>query len=435
MKPTSLILAAAIFATAETAHAAAEQIHLSFQNDPRTTVTVQWKADDASGVLEVGQSKGNYTMRFDAQPESSSGGKFFVAEATDLAPATEYHYRVGANGAFSEDLTFRTAPERDAAAQYRFIAFGDSRGGYPLFGQAMKQMLKDSPDLIMFTGDATVDGNNEEWDQWFEAGEETMRLVPLLPSYGNHDALSTTYTERFALPRNAAEEGDQEFYYSFVYGNARFIVLNDNYALGVKTTKLDGPQYAWLENELKTAREQWIFVFNHQPFYSASNKHGSDRNLQRVWLPLLDKYNVDMVFNGHDHNYERSKPMRNQEVRSSMADGTVFVVAAGVGAPLYENGTDYWTAKSESVENYTVIDIDGPNLMFQAKRLDGTVIDEVKYTREPRKYAAAATDAAAGSPDSVFEGPLWHCASGGDGPWTILLALAPLVWLRRTRRP
>lgn len=412
--------------------AAPEQIHLSFQNDPRTTMTVQWKGAGGAGVFEVGAAKGAYDLKFDATLEAGSGGKFFVAEATGLEPGTEYHYRVGTSGDLSQDLTFRTAPERDDAAQYRFIAFGDSRGGYPLFGQAMKQMLKDSPDLIMFTGDATVDGNNEEWDQWFTAGEETMRLVPMMPAYGNHDALSTSYTERFALPRNAAEEADHEYYYSFVYGNARFIVLNDNYALGIKTTKLDGPQFAWLENELKSAKEPWIFIFNHQPFYSASNKHGSDRNLQRVWLPLLDKYAVDMVFNGHDHNYERSKPMRNNEVRSSMADGTVFVVAAGVGAPLYENGTDYWTAKSESVENYTVIEIDGLNLKFQAKRLDGTVIDEVAFTRQPRQYAAAATsEAATQGKDSVIAGPLWHCASGRSGPLPLLMALAPLLWLRR----
>jgi hypothetical protein len=414
-----------------------EQIHLTFQNDPRHTMTVEWKSDDGKGVLEFGASAGKYEKQLEAQKITSSGGTFYVAEATDLTPGTVYHYRVGDGGELvSDDLTFATAPEQSPNAQFRFVAFGDSRGGYEVFRSAMAGMFKDSPDLFVFTGDATDHGEDAEWDEWFRAGEVAMAYIPFMPVYGNHDALTVSYPDRFALPQNAAEEKAKEYYYSFVWGNAKFIILNDNYLYGMQTTKLDGPQLSWLENELANAKEEWLFVFNHAPFYSASNKHGSDTNLQRVWMPLFDKYAVDMVFNGHDHNYERSKPMRAKEVQSSMENGTVYVVSAGVGAPLYENGTGYWTAKSESVENYTVVEIDGLTMKFKAKRLDGTVIDEFTYTKKPRAFADAATGVTANEvlDRSVFKGPLWNCStSGGNGNGfaSLLLALLPLAALKR----
>jgi 3',5'-cyclic AMP phosphodiesterase CpdA len=257
-----------------------------------------------------------------------------------------------------------------------------------------------------------------------------MSLVPFMPTFGNPDALSKDYADRFALPRNAPGDA-AELYYSFEYSNAKFIVLNDNYLIGYNVTKLEGPEYVWLEEQLKSNRKDWLFVVNHQPFYSSSNKHGSDKNLQRVWMPLLDKYHVDMVFNGHDHNYERSKPMRGDAVQSSPEDGVTYVVAAGMGAPLYDNGSNFFTAKSEKIENYVVVEVDGLSLKMMAKRLDGTVIDEFNRVRTPRVFAANVTVTTV-TPESVFGGPLWHCSSGG--PVDLFYVLVPMLWLAFNRR-
>jgi hypothetical protein len=146
---------------------------------------------------------------------------------------------------------------------------------------------------------------------------------------------------------------------------------------------------------------------------------------------LLDKYHVDMVFNGHDHNYERTKPMRGNEVQGSPEDGVTYVVAAGVGAPLYDNGSNFFTAKSEKAENYVVVEIDGLNLKMTAKRLDGTVIDEFVRKREPRKFASIVT-ATTEKPENVMGGPLWHCSAGG--PANLVYVLGPLALLAFRRR-
>ncbi len=414
-----------------------EQIHLTWQGDTKTTMTVQWAtgATTTTGVLEYGLEAGKYTDRITARKIEYPGAsrRFWAADATGLQPGTLYHYRVGDDaGAVSPDLTFQTAPE-DAAPRFRFIAFGDSRGDYRLFGRAMEAMRKEDAQFFVFSGDATMQGKEQEWDAWFKAGEDTMRLVPFMPTYGNHDALADNYFERFELPKNIPEEDDAEQYYSFSYGNAKFIFLNDNYIFALRPSRLDGPQYTWLENELKNATEQWIFVVNHQPFYSSSNKHGSEANLQRVWAPLFDRYHVNMVFNGHDHNYERSFPLNKGSVQSSMDDGTVYVVAAGVGAPLYGNGRNYWTALSESVENYVVIEIDGPKLTYTAKRLSGTVLETFEYVAPERKPAADAAPEAEAS-RGILNGPLWHCSTAGASPLALLWLLLPLLARRLISR-
>jgi hypothetical protein len=87
-----------------------------------------------------------------------------------------------------------------------------------------------------------------------------------------------------------------------------------------------------------------------------------------------------MVFNGHDHNYERSRPIRGEEV-VNFGEGTIYSVIAGVGAPLYDNGQDWWTEMSEKTSPYAIIRVQGDTLEFTAYRDDGTELDSFTWTR------------------------------------------------------
>jgi hypothetical protein len=102
------------------------------------------------------------------------------------------------------------------------------------------------------------------------------------------------------------------------------------------------------------------------------------------------------VFNGHDHDYERSKPIRGFDAdgmtgtiaeQGAMgipvaASGTVYVVAAGSGAPLYGvDPTCYHTQITESVINYVIVQVDGLTMTYTAYRMDGSVIDQFEYTK------------------------------------------------------
>jgi 3',5'-cyclic AMP phosphodiesterase CpdA len=79
-----------------------------------------------------------------------------------------------------------------------------------------------------------------------------------------------------------------------------------------------GAQKAWLEKELATARENhdvdWVVVCMHQVAISTADMfNGADLGIREEWVPLFDKYGVDLVVCGHEHHYERSHPIRGWE--------------------------------------------------------------------------------------------------------------------------
>jgi acid phosphatase type 7 len=95
------------------------------------------------------------------------------------------------------------------------------------------------------------------------------------------------------------------------------------------------------------ANHPFIIVVSHRGMFSTSlHSNDSDVLSARSQLaPIYDKYHVDMVFNGHDHEYERSKPVKaganpsgEPIVGATPADGTVYVICAGAGADPYQAG-------------------------------------------------------------------------------------------------
>ena len=107
----------------------------------------------------------------------------------------------------------------------------------------------------------------------------------------------------------------------------------------------------------------------------SSTSHGSDLQLRADWGPIFDQAHVDLVLNGHDHDYERSKPMRAGSVQASPAEGTIYVVSGGAGAELYENGTDFFTQTSASLHSATTVRVRHELMEVQAFDETGAAVD------------------------------------------------------------
>jgi hypothetical protein len=91
-----------------------------------------------------------------------------------------------------------------------------------------------------------------------------------------------------------------------------------------------GAQTRWLEQTLREAADDddvdWIIVQMHQDALSSSKTgNGSDKGIREAWLPMFDRYGVDLVVCGHDHDYERSWPVRgcNHNTGQDVATGAV----------------------------------------------------------------------------------------------------------------
>ena len=142
-----------------------------------------------------------------------------------------------------------------------------------------------------------------------------MSITEFYPALGNHEKQSQLYFENFELPGN-------EEWYSVDVNGIHFIIINSCVSLD-----LESEQYLWLEADLMQVADSIDFVavvFHHPPF--STGPHTEDeKNLRESIVPLFVQYGVDIVFNGHDHCYERS-----------YCWGIYYIVTGGGGAPLYD---------------------------------------------------------------------------------------------------
>jgi hypothetical protein len=283
---------------------------------------------------------------------------------TGLEEGAVYHYQVKTAGEIlTGDLTFHSAkgPSFDA---FTFVAMGDHRT-YPENHAAVANRVKAiDPDIIVDSGDLVSDGNDStDWDpEFFVPEKDVMSRSCFFPSIGNHEGTAANYLQYFDLPTT---NSGTERYYSFDYANAHFIMLDTT-----MTYSSGSPQYNWLESDLIANQgKHWIFAAFHHPPYSACLAHGSVLSVRNALCPLFEQYGVDMVFNGHDHNYERG-----------LVNGIYYIVTGGGGAPLHTNGSDWWTIFSASAYQCCRIAINGDTLDFQAIKTDGTVMDSFSMT-------------------------------------------------------
>jgi hypothetical protein len=277
---------------------------------------------------------------------------------TGLSMGSIYHYKVRSDGSdLTGDLTFHSG--KDATYNsFTFVAMGDHRSNPIAHADVAHRVEIIDPELNVDSGDLTSDGDSLlTWDlEFFLPEKDVMARSCLFPSIGNHDGTAANYMDYFYLP---TESSGTERYYSFDYANAHFVII-DNYS----SFSAGSAQYNWLVSDLAANQsKRWMFAVFHKPPYSSSS-HGSDLTVRNTLCPLFELYGVDIVFNGHDHDYERS-----------YVNGVYYIVTGGGGAPLYANAYSSWTQFSASAYHCCKITINGNSLNFEAIKPDGTVLD------------------------------------------------------------
>ncbi len=348
-----------------------EQIHLTWGDDPSTSAWVSWvspaQAVNPRVLLAAGPGatrpvhavQRTYTDGLNGQTVFT-----YHAQLAGLEPDTTHHYAVTADndrnraGAFR--ASFKTAPR--GRAPFRWTSYGDLAtpvAAYALSSpqsrHAVAAVERFAPLFHLLNGDLCYANMNPaaQPQVWAAFGNNVQRSAaqrPWMPCPGNHEIEFhngaqglTSYLTRYTLPAN-----DTAFpgrWYRFTVGSAMFISLaaddvihQDSGAFVPGPEPLEpapstgnapiapgtslyvrgysgGAQTRWLEATLREARRNpgidWIIVQMHQDALSSSrNGNGSDRGIREAWLPLFDRHGVDLVLCGHDHDYERSWPVR-----------------------------------------------------------------------------------------------------------------------------
>ena len=239
----------------------------------------------------------------------------YKAEIT-LEPGVEYEYRVGdANmEIFSNTATIKA---RDPNAEtFTFVHVSDSQKGPTEFGRVLKS-VSSRADFIIHTGDVVQDAIYEyQWSDMLAKNFGYIATVPIMAISGNHETGYTncyneTY-EHFNQNIPAQSSTTKGYYYSFEYGDVKFIMLNTN---DLESRKLKSEQYNWLIEELESNTCKWTVVSMHNPLYSVGkwgvnpSNYKVARALQEQLQGIFARYGVDIVLQGHDHTVSKTHPL------------------------------------------------------------------------------------------------------------------------------
>ena len=390
------------------------------QNLRSDRISVLWAAlESGTGIVEYSSDGINFngvTARSRTFTAAETGmAKDFVqyqANITGLQPGTDYLYRVSVNGLEvtpGGDMRFRTA----GPGPFNFIVLGDSGYASPEQYAIAQKILAEKPALVIHTGDLVYNpggapGTNIDLYQrnYFNYYYQTMSSVPFFPTIGNHDYGPTAapYMAVHALPTENVPPGDRHKYYSFDWSNVHFISLDGHESLERAVTA-GGPMLQWLENDLRSTRQFWRIVYLHYPPFAAGPNMNDYHSafVRDKLVPIFENYGVQIVLTGHEHSYQRSRPIRKSAFVSSDV-GTNYISSGGGGAFLYPvyplPVVAFGQGRADNAFHYLHAEVRETRITFRAIRYDGIEIDT--YTVAPRP---AFSDDPTVSPVVMTPGP------------------------------
>lgn len=286
----------------------------------------------------------------DAMPQQQAGGAVVAGAAAKDAPVE--------------------LPNHDTSL--KFLAFGDFGTGdkvqYDLAQQMAKLHDKFKFELAILLGDNLYGPERpQDFVQKFEAPYKPLldAGVKFRAALGNHDAQEMVKYAPFDM-------GNKSFYsFKAPKQAVRFYALESTY--------MTPEQVTWITDELKNTNDDWKIPFFHHPLYSSARAHGSTEALRASLEPLFIRYNVSVVFSGHDHVYERTKPQ----------NGIVYFVC-GSGGKLRAGDLDtrsQLTAKGFDTDlAFLAAEIEGDNMVFQVISRAGKVVDSgIIIRRKPAR--------------------------------------------------
>lgn len=339
---------------------------------------------------------------------------YFVTKARiKLKPDTVYTYCVGDEylGVQTEEVTIKTV--KPATEKFKFAHVSDSQSGTIANGKGTGEYYKrtlsaianDGSDFIVHTGDVVEYSKYESfWTEMLDTNFDYLSKTPVMAIAGNHE---TTYfgrageseTYKHFYYKMPLQDVTQGFYYSFSYGNVKFIMLNTNRLLN---DRLTNDQYNWLENELAAKTEKWKVVSMHNPIYSVG-KYGADPANNKISLALKEQLSnlfasakVDIVLQGHDHCVSRTFPIGTGGLAATETeeeiggikytknpDGVLYLMNGPAG-----NQSRTITACDENIYAYgqdskicswAEFEVDGDKMTVSVKYYEGEVKEYCKW--------------------------------------------------------
>ena len=359
------------------------------QNVTADSVLILWHTSEPTlGTVDFGP-----TLEYGFSTGEKLRSREHLIPLRRLQAGTLYYYRVRCDGdtlAAGSEFHIRTVPDKRASA-LRFLVWGDSGRGNADQYSLISAMQNAQPDFMIHVGDVMQEeGMAGEFDPfYFIPYQDLIRNTPVWPAMGNHDYRTNNgqpFLDAFFLPRNPS---GSERYYSFTYGQAHFVVVDTNQAF-------DAAFLDWLHQDLASTTTTWKFAYMHHPMYSCGF-HGSERGIRNTLAPLFQEHGVDIVFNGHDHDFQRSYPLWNRVLKNVDQNpdyrdpkGVIYINTGGGSTVRPTSAACDYTSVAFSRTHFTTIDIDANHLRLRAVDANNVVFDEMTITKNAGTLGAGA---------------------------------------------
>ena len=358
------------------------QIILSMGAEPGS-LSISWKGDAAGPeALQLDGVTGE-KQRFTAVRERILKSDYYRwhVRLTGLTQGREYRYTIGEN-AFSG--SFRVPQESDVT---RFLYLGDvqfqeSMEEYEEWGQMVRRAYREHPELdfAVIGGDlVNSPGELSQWETFLEACDVFAKL-PVVTVAGNHEGVHSNYTYQklFALPDDAEEDQSGEEFYSLDFGNVRMLMMDSSFLTEERRQSMGKDAWAkeeqrveaWIRSRTGSCEKPWLAAVIHHPVYGMHDGDTVSPQIRELWKPLLEEGGVRIVFSGHQHLYQRTRPIH----------GVVYLMGnSGQRESRFFHGNnlpEYTQQIYDRGANYQIVEVGARRLKMTSYNQKGLVIDE-----------------------------------------------------------
>lgn len=362
--------------------------------EPCTGNRVSYDTESRGGVLGEYASQvreihtGEYTRTEDDLEYGEPPLYYHHAHVSGLEPATAYFFVVSSEGKHSREFHFITAPDDNRDLSVLFG--GDSRigGSEPYLHEDRRGMNRRMKALAEAHGDVTAFCHGGDFYQraelrymrpWLTDHELTVteggRIIPIIPARGNHDR-AIGFEEMFWWP-----DREHDYYYvTQISREIALVTLNTEISLA-------GDQRMWLDRTLRELQPEnrWLYVQYHKPAYSSVRGWTDGEDRRHYFVPLFEKYGVNIVAESHDHALKRTLPIFEGGPHE---DGITYIGDGGLGVPQRTPDPERWYLQepgmTQSVHHAHRLEFTQDSLRGRAYGMDGEVLDDFTIpVREP----------------------------------------------------
>jgi len=374
-------------------------VRVLWMEDPATQAVVSWSTtqpgvqsrlyyDTEPRNGEVGAygsrvsriHSGEFTRSADDLSYGEPPLYYHHALLTELEPATTYYFAASTDGEVSEEYHFITAPDDDRP--FKALFGGDSRiGGRDPYlhkdrrnmNRRMRALAEEHPEILVFMhgGDYYQRAELRYMTPWMNDHElcttSDNRIIPIIPVRGNHD-MAVGFEEMFHWP-----EKDHNFYYATTLSaEVAVVTLNTEISMA-------GAQRSYAERTMRNLRPEhrWLVVQYHKPAYPSVRGWTDGEDRRYYFVPVMERNNVDLVLESHDHALKRTLPIRDGGPHKH---GITYIGDGGLGVPQRNPDPSRWYLQepgmTQSVHHVHVLEFDADKLRGRAYGMDGEVLDD-----------------------------------------------------------